>query len=144
MVRRLGDVLLKVDAGELDCFSRIDDVSLVVFRIGQFVERNPAAKTERQIELRDLVILRHVGVEVILPVPLHDLGGGAVEELAGDDGALDRAGIENGEGTGQSETGRAGERVGWLSELNRAGAEHFALRFQLHVNFKPDARDILG
>jgi hypothetical protein len=42
------------------------DAFLRVFRIGQIVQRHRAADADRLIVLRDLVIFRHVRIEIIL------------------------------------------------------------------------------
>ena len=48
------------------------------------------ADAERQVVLRDLVVLRHVGIEVVLPMELAPAADVALERQAGQDGGLDR------------------------------------------------------
>jgi hypothetical protein len=69
----LGDIFLKVNAVEFDDLAGVRDVFLGVLGVVVIVEGDAAAETERKVHLGDLVILRHVGVEVIFPVP--DNGG---------------------------------------------------------------------
>ncbi len=48
-----------------------------------------------------MIVLGHVRVEVVLPIPDDGRRGGATEEHAGEDGALDGELVENGEAPGR-------------------------------------------
>ena len=121
----------------------IDDIFLSVLGIGVRVERHPATEAERKIHLSDLVVLGHVGVEVVFPVPNDSGRGGATEEHAGENGALDGEFVENGECAGQAETGRAGMGVRFVGEGSFATAEHLGVRFDLAMDLKPDGDDVV-
>ena len=71
-VETFGHIFLEVDAGEADILVLGGDGFLGVRRIGQVVEGDGAAEAEGQIVLADLVVLRHVGVEIVFPVEFAD------------------------------------------------------------------------
>ena len=107
------------------------------------VKGNAAAETERKIHLGDLVVLGHVGVEVVLAIPNDRGRRGTTEEHAGEDGALDGEFVEDGKGTGQAETGRAGMGVWFVGKGSFATAEHFGPGFDLAMNFESDGDDVV-
>ena len=91
----------------------------------------------------DLVILRHVRIEIILPVEFADLGDPAAEHQAGQDGHAQsrprssRAARRAGRGRpGRSASSRARHK------LDGAAAKHFALRLELDVDFEADGGEI--
>lgn len=132
-----------MDAIEFDDLTRILDLFLGIFGVVMIVERDPATEAERQIHLGDLVILGHVGVEVVLPVPDDGGRGGAAEEHAGEDGAFDGKFVENGESAWEAEAGGAGVGVGFVGEGGFATAEHFGPGFDLAVNLESDGDDVV-
>ncbi len=144
VVGGFGDVFFEVDAGEFDDFAGVGDVFLDVLGVGEVIEGDAAADAEGEIKLGDLVVLRHVGVEVVFAVPLDDGWGGAAEHEAGEDGFFDGALVEDGKRAGEAEAGGAGVGVGLGAVLDGAGAEHFALGLELGVNFEADGDDVLG
>ena len=107
------------------------------------VERDAAAEAEGEVHLGDLVVLGHVGVEVVLTIPDDGGRGGASEEHAGEDGALDGELIQNGEGTGKAKAGGAGVGVRLVGEGGLAAAEHFGVRFDLAMNLESDGDDVV-
>ena len=88
-VGRFGDVFLKVDAVEFDSFPGVLDAFLGIFWVVVVVKGDAAAEAEGEVHLGDLVVLRHVRVEVVLPIPDNDGRVGTAEEHAGEDGAFD-------------------------------------------------------
>ena len=132
-----------MDAGEADFPARVGDVFLVIPGVVVIGEGHRSAETERQIKLRDLVVLGHVRIEVVLPVPLGDLRCLAFEEEAGEDGLLDGGFVEDRQGTGQAETGGAYVGVGFLPEAGPASAEHLAAGVDLAVNLKTDGGNVI-
>lgn len=138
-----GDVFFEVDAVEFDGLAGVGDVFLRVLGVIVIVEGDAAAETEGEVHLGDLVVLGHVGVEVVLPVPDDGGRGGAAEEHAGEDGAFDGKFVENGESAGEAEAGGAGVGVGFVGEGGFATAEHFGPGFDLAVNLESDGDDVV-
>ena len=102
------------------------------------VDLDPAVDGDRIVVLRDLVVLRHVGIEVVLAredrsrwhVEVHGLGEAQDE--------LDRLGVQHRQRTGKAETHRTDVRVGLGAELVRAAAEHLRRGRELHVHLEAD------
>ena len=91
----------------------------------------------RLVVLADLVVLRHVGVEVVLPVENARLDG-AVERGPDTDRVFDGHFVEYRQRTGKTETHRADVRVGLIAKHVGARAEDLRLRHELAMNFEPD------
>ena len=99
-----------------------------------------AVERDRLVVLGDLVVLRLVGVEVVLPreaAPGRDL---AVEREADADGRLDRGRVERRQRTRQTQAHRADLGVGLGPEVRRAPAEHLGGRRQLDVDLQTQDR----
>jgi hypothetical protein len=144
-VERLGHVLLEVNAHEPDRFVGDGGRFLLhVFRIGEQVERDRAARAERLVVLRDLVILRHVRVEIILPVELAARGDLAPEHFAGEERLDDRLLVRHGQHAGHAEADGAHMRIGRPAEFVFAAAEHLRVRLELDVDFKSDDDFVIG
>src|SRR6185295_4846096 len=79
-----------------------------------------AAGGQRAIELRNLVALRQVGVEVVLARENRALVHGAAGGDGGADGQLDGAFVQNGQRARIAETDRADLRVRSGAERGRA------------------------
>ena len=123
----LRGVLLQVDvvdADELGSVGRLD--------------RDAAADAEGIAVLGDLVVLGHVGVEVVLPVE----GGVAVdlaaEHEAAHDGELHGLLVRDGQGAGVAQAHGAHVGVGFAAGLQQAAAEHLRLCLELDVRLQPD------
>ncbi len=129
-----GDVFFEVDAVELDNFTGGFDVFLGVFWVVVIVEGDASAEAEGEVHLGNLVVFRHVWVEVVFTIPEDGGWGGAAEEHAGEDGALNGEFIQDGEGAGESEAGGAGVGVRLVGEGGLAPAEHFGVCFDLAMN----------
>ena len=124
-VRRLAGVLLEVDARE---------------RHGARVRGRPdveePAGHDRLVVLRNLIVLRHVRVEVVLAREDRALVHGRPEREPEARHGRHRARVQHGQRTGQAEAHRAYARVRLARELVRAGAEELALRAQLDVDLE--------
>jgi hypothetical protein len=70
-----------------------------------------AVRTDRFVVLRDLEVLRQVGVEVVLPVEGRLFGDVGVDGLPDADGGLDGALVQYRERAGQPQADRAGVGV---------------------------------
>lgn len=138
----LGDVFFEVDAIEADALVGSGDGFLRVRGVAVIVEGDIAADAKGEIHLRGLVVFRHVGVEVVFPIPLRDWRRGATEEHACEDGFLDGDAIEHGKRAGEAETGGADVDVGFIAKGGGAGAEHLGLRVDLAVDFEADGDEV--
>ena len=139
-----GHIFLEVDAGEADILVLGGDGFLGVLRIGQVVEGNAAAEAEGQIVLADLVVLRHVGVEIVFPVELAGVRNFATEHEAGQDGEPQGLVVHHGERAGEAEADGADVGVRLAAVFDRAGAEHLSAGLELDVNFEADGGDVTG
>ena len=90
------------------------------------VDVEVAVDRDRRVVLRRLVVLRHVRVEVVLPVEDRPLGHVEVERLGDAQRVLDRLLVQHRQRTGQAEAHRAHVRVRLVAELVRAPAEQLA------------------
>jgi len=108
--------------------------------IGRHGDVEIAVDAERLVVLADLVVLGHIGVEVVLachPAPLDD---GAVQRQADADRRLDRHGIHHRHRSRQAQADRAHLGIGWGAEAGRAAAEDLRLRAELDVDLHADDR----
>src|SRR5262249_13210208 len=90
--------------------------------------------------LRDLITLREIRVEVVLPGE-----DGVGRDLAAECEAelhrpLDRSAVDHGQRSGETEADGARVRVLPRTEARLAAAEHLRLRLELHVDLEPDDR----
>jgi len=122
----LAGVLLEVDAGQADR--------------AEARHGDGAAGADRQFVLRDLIALRQVWIEIVLPRPDRPLGDPAAESLAGLDGHLHRGAVEAGQRAGQAQADGADLRVGRRAEARRAAAEDLRARQELRVDLQADDR----
>ena len=99
-----------------------------------------AVDRDRLVVLGDLVVLRHVRVEVVLPgepAPRHDL---AVQDQPDPDRRLHRGLVEHRQRTRQTQTHRAHLGIGFGAELGGAAAEHLGGGGQLDVHLQAEYR----
>ena len=123
------------------------DVLLQV-RAGDAHARNAAVEFELHVAvgrgglvvLGDLVILRHVRIEIILPVKLGAAGDFAIQQQAGQHGQAQRLLVGDGQHAGQAEADGADVGVRRRAEFIGAAAPHLRFRFELDVRFQPDDR----
>ncbi len=96
-----------------------------------------AVEVDRQLELADLIVLRLVGVEVVLPGEHRPLDR-AVEGEAGPDRELHRRLVQHGQAPGKAERHCVHVRVRIVAELVGGGREELGLRQQLGVDLEAD------
>ena len=100
-----------------------------------------AVLRKRKIKLTDLVTLREVGIEVVLPVPT--CGCGTLRTDRGTHGEyfLNGSSVRHREGAWEAEAGWAGARV-WRVPLcwDRTRTEHLRCGAQLHMDLNADHR----
>ena len=92
---------------------------------------------QRQVVLRDLIVLRHVGIEVVLAVEQGMRRDPAIERQADQHQVLDRAPVRHRQGSRLTETYRACLRIRLCAERGGAVAEHLRARGELDVNLEP-------
>ena len=105
---------------------------------------NPAMLSQRLVELRNLVALGQVGIEVVLPRENRPLAHLAVDRQRSQRGKLHRLGIQHRQRAGQPQAHRANVGVGRGAKLVGTAAKRLAGGQQLHVHFKADYRLVLG
>ena len=104
IVEALARVFFQVQAGDADALR-----GLLPSASGTSM---PAVLGDGLVELRDLVALGRVGVEVVLAGEDAGLADLAVDRLGGQHGELDGAAVEHGQRAGQAEAGGADVGVG--------------------------------
>src|SRR5690606_23197496 len=134
-VRQLARVFFHVRALDRNA----DDLAIFELDLNRALER------DRLVELADLVVLTHVGVEVVLAREAARRRDRAVQGEAQADRAADRLGVHDRHRTGQAQVDRRDERVrlGVVELLVRGvarGREHLRLRIQLDVHLEADNR----
>ena len=129
IVHRLAGVFLHVHARDADRASA---------RRRHVPQSRRTARSRAAIELRDLVALRQVGIEVVLAREDRHRVHGAAERERGARGQLHCVLVQHRQRTRQRETHRAGVRVRRRAELGGAPAEGLRARLELHVDLEPD------
>ena len=124
---RLPGVLLEMEADQ-------PDAAALVPRL----DRDRPTDRQRRLVLGDLVSLRQVRVEVVLPRELAPLLDLAAERQRPADRQLDDSRVENRQRTRMAEADRASLRVGRRTEVRRAAAEDLRPRAKLRVDLEPD------
>src|SRR4051812_9798250 len=99
---------------------------------------NVAMLSQRLIELRNLVTLWQVGIEVILAGEDAGFIDAAIQRHGREHRELDCFLIENRKRARQAEAHWADVRVGRSAEARGASAENFRFSQQLDVNFEAD------
>ncbi len=139
----LRHIFLEMNAHQMHLLVWRRDIFLRVLRISEIVQRHTAIGAKRHVVLRNLIILRHVRIEIILPVELADRRDVASEHEAGEHRHAQRFVIHHRQGAGQPEANRTSVRVRFGAKFNRTRAKHFRARLELNVDFKADGGDVL-
>jgi hypothetical protein len=95
------------------------------------------------VVLRDLVILRRVGIEIVFAIELRERRDGAIEQQPGQYGESQALVIGDGQHAGQTEADGADVCVRWRAEFIGATAPHLRFRFELDVCLQPDDRFVV-
>ena len=143
-VETLGHIFFEMDANEAHVFIRCADGFLSVLRISEIMEGDDAAEAERHIILADLVVLRHVGVEIIFPVEFADRADFASEHEAGKGCELESFLVHHRQGAGHAHADWTNIGIRFGSIFHGAGTKHFAARLELHVNLEADGGDVIS
>ncbi len=105
---------------------------------------NPAVLGQGLVELRNLVALGQVGIEVVLARKDGALAHLAVDGQRGQRGELDGLGVEHRQSARQPQAHRADVGVGRRAEVIGATAEGLGGGEQLHVDLEADDGLVLG
>ena len=105
---------------------------------------DPAMLGQRLVELRNLIALGQVGIEVILAGEDGALAHLAVDGQRGQRGELDGLLIQHRQRAGQSQADRADVGVGRRAEMIGATAEGLGRGEQLHVDLEADDGLVFG
>ena len=105
---------------------------------------DPAVLCDGLVELRDLVALGQVGIEVVLAREDGALAHLAVDGQGGQRGVLDGLGVEHRQRAGQAQADRADIRVGGRAEVVGATAKGLGRGEQLDVDFETNDGLVLG
>ena len=100
--------------------------------------RDAAVGRERLVELRDLISLGQIGIEVILAREDRRRVHRAAERERRTHRQLDRALVEHGQRARQREAHRTGVRVRRRAEVRGAAAEDLRRRLELDVHLEAD------
>ena len=101
-------------------------------------ELDEAVRRGGLVVLGELVILRGVRVEIILPVKLGEARDLAVQQIAGQHGQAKRLLVGDGQHARHAEADGADVGVRRRAECIRAPAPHLGLGLELNVGFQPD------
>ena len=123
----LARVILHVDARDADALFG------AVHR-----DRQMAMLTDGQVELRDLVAGRQVGVKIVFTGKDGIAVDAAIGGKAHQAGVVHGLPVEHGQGAGHAAADFADIAVGSLPETGGAGAEKFGGRSQLYMDFQAD------
>jgi hypothetical protein len=93
--------------------------------------------------LRELEVLRQVGVVVVLPVEPRPLGDVGVERHPDPDRGLDGGLVHDRERTREAEADGTGARVRLVGGVGRAAAEQLRVGGQLDVDLQTDDDDVV-
>ena len=121
-------VLFKMDVVDADEFLRA---------VGER-DLDSAADAQGIAVLRDLVILGHVRIEIVLAVEGRVAVDLATEHHAAHHRELHRLFVHDRQRPGIAETDRADVGVRFAAGLQETAAEHLGVRLELDVRFQPD------
>ena len=124
-MHQLTGVLLNVDSGNADAFFAAFGLNVQM-----------ALAAQREIILGNLIGLRQVGVEIVLPILLGIGGDFAAGGKSGLYRILHHLAIEYRQRTGHTRAHRAALGVGCSTELGGAAAENLCGSFQLYMDLQ--------
>ena len=135
------DIFLQVNADERHFFLRRRNLLLRVLWISEVVQRHAAVRAQRQIVLGNLIVLRHVRIEITFAIELAERRDVAPEHQSGQDREPERFVVHHWQRAGQPEASRTSVRVRRRSEFHPATAEHFRARLELDVHFETNGSE---
>ena len=108
------------------------------------IQRDPATHDQRLVILADLIILRHVRIEIIFAIPFTKFRSDSAEKLAGENRHLNGFLVEDRQRSRQPQTRRARPAIRIVPVTRGTGAKHLAPRLQVDMDFKTNGRDVVG
>ena len=129
----LSDILLQMDSCQSDIF-----VGHLLSGEPLSVDMDFSGETEGHIVLRQLIVFRHIGIEIAFPVELASGGDAAGGHQPGGDGFPDRLAVRSRQHPGMPHADGTDIRIGLGPVMIRTFAEHFGRRFDLNVHLQPD------
>ena len=99
------------------------------------IDRDHALADDGVLELRDLIALRQIGVEIILPVEHRAMVDLRLEAEAGADGLRHAFLVDDGQHAGHRRIDEAHMRVRLAAELRRSAREELGIGKHLSVDF---------
>ena len=129
--------------------TNVSQLAGVFFHVGTLdVDRHNAAVGQLDVDLalerdglvvlRDLIVLRKVGVEVVLARKPRRGGNRATQREAQADGVAHGLFVDHGQGPGQAEAHRSDVGVGFATKLVGCRREHFGLGVELDVHLEAE------
>ena len=126
--------------------AHVDGLAGVLFHVraldadAEAVHLEHTVDADRLVVLADLIVLRHVRIEVVLAVEQRTVRHRALQRLTDAQRELHRPLAQHGQRAGQPQAHRADVRVGLGAELVLARAEQLRRRGQLDVHLETDHR----
>ena len=102
------------------------------------LDLNETPQAKRLLVLRELIVLRRVGIKVIFAVPFTDFCDFTPEHEAQLRAGLNRGVVEHRQGSRQTQHHCVGQGIGFRAVVIGRRGEHLRARFELHVDFKTD------
>jgi hypothetical protein len=104
--------------------------------LSRYLDFNRAIPADGQIQLRDLIVLRVIGIEIIFSVKFAILCNGTIRRKAYCHRIFYHLLIQHGKRSRHTGTYRAGVGVGSAAERRGTAAEYFRLRGKLYMHFQ--------
>ena len=133
VVHRLAGVLLEMQPLDADL-----DVLEFSFAVRADRDRHLSLADDRLLELRDLVALRQVGIEIVLPVENRLVIDLRLQAEAGADRLAHAFLVDDGQHAGHGRVDQADIGVGRRAEGGRGAGEQLRLRRHLRVDLEAD------
>jgi len=138
-VVQLAHVLLEMNACQGNFFMLAHHIPR---RAGQF-DFDLAAETDRLVVLRDLIVLRGVGIKIVFPVPFAHRRNPAFEHEPGLDDRVERSLVHHRKHARECQDDGIRERIGFVAITGCDAREHLRPRLDLDVNLKADDRFVV-
>ena len=142
-MKTLRDVFLKMNSHQMHFLLGGRDIFLRVLGISEVVQRHAAIGAKWHVVLRNLIILRHVRIEIIFAIEFADWRDIAAEHEASERRHAQRLVIHHWQSARQTEANWTSVRIWLRPKLNWTGAKHFGARLEVDVHFKTNGGEIV-
>src|ERR1700680_2560351 len=133
-MKTLRNIFFQVDAHQMYPLVRIPDVLLSLLGIGHIIEWHFALATERRIILRNLIILRHVRIEIMLAIEFTDWRYARLKNQTRQGSQFERLQVHHRQSARQYQTDRTDMPIGVRAVFDGTTTKHLAPRLQLAPN----------